>query len=148
VLDWSSPGFVRGFFVDVLWSFSKQVLQSWLYYLMSTLTDDISELTRYTGILRGVESFGQAVSYGLNATAKVNSWVPIGINLAMLVLCLYPTWLVVRDINPPEDNELAAVVAARQDPEKSESPRESTDDEKVSDGVQPEQLMKVATREQ
>jgi hypothetical protein len=112
VLDWSSKGFVRGFFVNVfcLWSstfppkrnrwpetsgnFSKQILQSWMYYIMGTctlllcyadtpnwrlysVTEDISELTRFTGILRGIESFAQAIAYGLNANKSINSWTPV-----------------------------------------------------------------------
>ncbi|ESK90781.1 duf895 domain membrane protein [Moniliophthora roreri MCA 2997] len=139
VLDWSHAApFVRGFFVDVFWSFSKQILQSWLYYIMGTLTDDISELTRYTGILRGIESFAQAVAYGLNATRKVDAWVPVGINIALLVISVYPTWLVVRDSNPPEDEELLG------DKEKS-SQTDVIRDQR--DGPEPEALARVVTRE-
>jgi hypothetical protein len=106
VLDWTDGRqFVKGFFVDLLWSFSKQILQSWMYYIMGTLTDDISELTRYTGILRGIESFAQALAYGLNANKNIDAWIPVGINLGLLVLSVYPTWLVVRDIRPPEDDK-------------------------------------------
>ncbi|EEB89602.1 hypothetical protein MPER_12280 [Moniliophthora perniciosa FA553] len=142
VLDWSHGApFVRGFFVDVFWSCSKQILQTWLYYIMGTLTNDISELTRYTGILRGIESFAQAVAYGLNATKKVDAWVPVGINIALLVISVYPTWLVVRDSNPPEDEEL---LKSSSDKEKS-SRTDMTHHKR--DGPESKTLVKVATRE-
>ncbi|KAL0060311.1 hypothetical protein AAF712_012877 [Marasmius tenuissimus] len=142
VLDWSHKGaFVRGFFVDLFWSFSKQTLQSWLYYIMGTFTEDISELTRYTGILRGVESFAQAVAYGLNADKRINSWVPIGINLGLLVISIYPTWLVVQDFGAQEEKKLAA-----QDEEKTSVSDDGVDKPETT-GTGPETLVKVATRE-
>lgn len=67
--DWEDKGFVEGFFVILLWGtflihlkpglheiclidcfcigYSKQALQSWLYYLVSTMADNISELGTY-----------------------------------------------------------------------------------------------------
>jgi hypothetical protein len=89
VLDWSDKGFVKGFFVTILWyaivplvlnvflstmltskdnrSIAQQANQTYLYFLVGSLTNNVSEMTRFTGILRGMESFAQAVAYGLNA---------------------------------------------------------------------------------
>ncbi|KAK1987282.1 hypothetical protein LZ30DRAFT_684738 [Colletotrichum cereale] len=55
--DWEDKGFTEGFFVLLLWDFARQALQNWLYYLLATKTDNISELARFSGILRGQESF-------------------------------------------------------------------------------------------
>ncbi|TFB02848.1 hypothetical protein CCMA1212_005587 [Trichoderma ghanense] len=96
-LDWSTPGFVKGFFVLFLWSFSQQAAQSWLYYLVATMTDNMSELTRLTGILRGQESFAQAVSYGLNTRDWYGGRVPLAVNTVLLGLAVAPTYLVVRN---------------------------------------------------
>lgn len=82
--DWEDKGFVEGFFVLLLWDFSRQALQNWLYYLVATKTDNISELTRFSGILRGQESFGQAVSYGLNTRKWVGGRVPLIVNTLLL----------------------------------------------------------------
>ncbi|KAH8831124.1 major facilitator superfamily domain-containing protein [Flagelloscypha sp. PMI_526] len=139
VLDWKSEGYVKGFFVEVLWSFSKQILQSWLYYIMGTLTSDITELTRYTGILRGIESFAQAVAYGLNASASVDPWVSIGIQLALFVIAVYPTWLVVVGLYP---NELLEDPDQKRDSAASLDAKSSTEKH-----LQPQDLIKVATRE-
>lgn len=85
--------------------YSKQALQSWLYYLVSTMTDNISELgtyilwldacsfyiwsmltwqARFTGILRGQESFAQAVSFGINTRNWKGGRVPLAVNTILL----------------------------------------------------------------
>jgi hypothetical protein len=56
----------EGFFVLLFWSFSQQLLQNWLYCFVSTKTDNISELSRFTGIWRGQENFSQAASFRVN----------------------------------------------------------------------------------
>ncbi|KAI1300041.1 MFS general substrate transporter [Xylaria venustula] len=102
VYDWEDKGFVKGYFVLLLWEFSRQSLQNWLYYLVSTKTDNISELTRFSGILRGQESFAQAVSFGLNTREWYGGRVPLAVNTILLGLSVFPTWLVVRDHVPVE----------------------------------------------
>ncbi|KAJ4293542.1 hypothetical protein N0V90_008825 [Kalmusia sp. IMI 367209] len=101
-MDWEDSGFTEGFFVIILWDFARQSLQNWLYYLLATKTDNISELSRFSGILRGQESFGQAVSYGLNTKKWKGGRVPLAVNTILLGLAVYPTWLVVKDHVPVE----------------------------------------------
>ncbi|PSN69574.1 MFS general substrate transporter [Corynespora cassiicola Philippines] len=101
-MDWEDKGFVEGFFVILLWDFARQSLQNWLYYLLATKTDNISQLSRFAGVLRGQESFGQAVAFGLNSQKWKGGRVPLAVNTILLVLCIYPTWLVVRDHTPVE----------------------------------------------
>ncbi|KAI1469149.1 MFS general substrate transporter [Daldinia caldariorum] len=98
--DWEDKGFVEGFFVLILWDFSRQALQNWLYYFVATMTDNISELTRFSGILRGQESFAQAVSFGLNTQKWTGGRVPLAVNTILLGLSVFPTWLVIRDHVP------------------------------------------------
>ncbi|KAI0478036.1 MFS general substrate transporter [Xylaria cf. heliscus] len=100
--DWEDKGFVEAYFVLLLWDFARQGLQNWLYYLVSTKTDNISELTRFSGILRGQESFGQAVSFGLNTREWYGGRVPLAVNTILLGLAVYPTWLVVHNHVPVE----------------------------------------------
>lgn len=107
-LDWEDAGFTEGFFVIILWDFSRQSLQNWLYYLLATKTDNISELARFSGILRGQESFGQAVAYGLNTKKWKGGRVPMIVNTVLLALAIYPTWMVVRDHIPVESADVVA----------------------------------------
>ncbi|CZT24255.1 related to DUF895 domain membrane protein [Ramularia collo-cygni] len=102
VYDWADKGFLQGYFVLIFWQFVQQALQNWLYYLLSTMTDNISELSRFSGILRGQESFAQAVSFGINSREWKGGRVPLAINTALLVFAVVPTWLVVRSHTPHE----------------------------------------------
>ena len=84
VFDWEDSGFTEGFFVLLLWEFSRQSLQNWLYYLVANKADNISELTRLSGILRGQESFAQAISFGLNTRRWHGGRVPMAVNTILL----------------------------------------------------------------
>jgi hypothetical protein len=79
-----------------------------MYYLVSTKTDNISQLSRFCGILRGQESFAQAVSFGLNTRNWYGGRVPLAVNTALLGLAIYPTYLVVRDHVPDVTDKFAA----------------------------------------
>lgn len=104
VHDWEDgAGFVEGFFVLLLWDFARQALQNWLYYVVANKTNNIAELTRFSGILRGQESFAQAVSFGLNTRKWTGGRVPLAVNTILLGLAAVPTWLVVRDHQPVEE---------------------------------------------
>lgn len=84
MLDYKNPGFVKGCFALLLWSFAQQTVENWLYYFLGSLTENIAELTRLTGILRGQESFGEAVSYGLNSKDWYGGRVPMAVNTILL----------------------------------------------------------------
>ncbi|CAG8189334.1 unnamed protein product [Penicillium nalgiovense] len=117
-LDWADKGFVEGFFVILLWEFAQQSLQNFLYYLLSTMTDNISELSRLSGILRGQESFSQAVSYGLNTKKWHGGRVPLIVNTILLV---WPTWLVVRTHVPIEHSKETAELPQAKDEEQNKA---------------------------
>lgn len=128
VFDWEDSGFTEGFFVLLLWEFSRQSLQNWLYYVVANKADNISELTRLSGILRGQESFAQAISFGINTRRWHGGRVPMAVNTILLGkslvtlsrlekanhdcagLAAYPTWLVAREMQPVEDQKEAGPV--------------------------------------
>ncbi|THC95440.1 hypothetical protein EYZ11_005082 [Aspergillus tanneri] len=72
------------------------------------MTDNISELARLSGILRGQESLSQAVSFGLNTRNWHGGRVPLAVNTILLCLAVFPTWLVVRNHVPIEHEKGAA----------------------------------------
>lgn len=101
--DWEDGhGFVEGFFVLVLWDFARQALQNWLYYFLATKTTDISELSHLSGILRGQESFSQAVSFGINTRTWHGGRVPLIINTVLLVFAAFPTYIALKQHTPVE----------------------------------------------
>ncbi|EME78848.1 uncharacterized protein MYCFIDRAFT_144007 [Pseudocercospora fijiensis CIRAD86] len=121
VYDWADQGFVKGFFVVALWQFSQQALQNFMYYLLATKTDNISDLARFSGILRGQESFAQAVSYGINSRNWKGGRVPLAVNTILLGLAVFPTWIVVRShvpVEAPKEEPIEVVeVSGRSDAE-------------------------------
>ncbi|KAH9905893.1 MFS general substrate transporter [Xylariomycetidae sp. FL2044] len=135
--DWEDPGFVEGFFVLLLWDFARQALQNWLYYLVSSKTDNISELTRFAGVLRGQESFAQAVSFGLNTRNWVGGRVPLAVNTILLGLAAYPTWLVVREHVPVEEPS----------PALSTTEPDGTDSSQVEKGLAETQIIDAGDKE-
>ncbi|KAL1588676.1 hypothetical protein WHR41_02613 [Cladosporium halotolerans] len=126
IFDWTDSGFVEGFFVLLLWDFARQALQNWLYYLLSTSTDNMSELTRFCGILHGQESFGQAVAFGLNTQRWKGGRVPLGVTTVLLVLSAFPTWLAQHEHQPIEAADADGKAEAELDA--SDSRKASSDD--------------------
>jgi hypothetical protein len=106
--------------VLVFWGFAQQSLQNFLYYFLSTKTDNISELcmlpplvfllrsitdghpARFSGILRGQESFSQAVSFGINTRDWKGGRVPLAVNTILLGLAVVPTWIALQEHVPVE----------------------------------------------
>ncbi|KAJ5913380.1 hypothetical protein N7504_002263 [Penicillium tannophilum] len=117
-LDWSDKGYTKGMFVIILWQFSQQALQNWLYYLLSTMTDNISELSRLSGILRGQESFAQAVSYGINTRDWYGGRVPLAVNTILLGVAVVPTWIVISSHSPIEHSKNVELNNESKDEEK------------------------------
>jgi hypothetical protein len=66
-LDWTSPGFGRAFGIYIMLQTAGNMVQNYLYFLIGTVGDGTSELSRTTGLLRGVESWGQCASFGIGS---------------------------------------------------------------------------------
>ncbi|KAJ5948770.1 hypothetical protein N7454_002077 [Penicillium verhagenii] len=130
-LDWADKGYTKGMFVILLWQFSQQALQNWLYYLLSTMTDNISELSRLSGILRGQESFAQAVSYGINTRDWYGGRVPLAVNTILLGIAVVPTWLVIKDHSPIEHSKTDELSNLSRDEEKGTLESNSVSDKEV-----------------
>ncbi|GAA6051581.1 hypothetical protein JCM3770_003482 [Rhodotorula araucariae] len=87
-LDWTSPGFGRGFGMYVMLNAAGNALQNYLYWVMSLLAaGDVSTATRYAGLLRGVESWGQCAAFGINSS-KFSLLYTVVINLVFYAVSL------------------------------------------------------------
>lgn len=85
-LDWEgSPRFGKGFglckdsldvavehvltfLADIMLNTGGNILQNFLYWTVGSVGEGTSELTRFAGLLRGIESFGQCASFGINSS--------------------------------------------------------------------------------
>lgn len=69
-LDWTSPQFGRGFGLYILLNAFGNGVQNYLYWLCGVLAheDGLQTATRYAGLLRGVESWGQCAAFGISSS--------------------------------------------------------------------------------
>ncbi|TFK39963.1 hypothetical protein BDQ12DRAFT_722161 [Crucibulum laeve] len=90
-LDWSSPGFGRRFGMYIMLNTAGNLVQNYLYWSVGSIGDGTSELTRATGLLRGIESWGQCASFGINSS-KFNPLYTVVINIVFWSLSVPPAW--------------------------------------------------------
>jgi hypothetical protein len=97
VLDWVSPGFGRAFGVYIMLQTFGNMVQNYLYFLVGTLGNGTLELSRSTGLLRGVESWGQCASFGISSS-RFSPFNTTIINVVFwtlsLIPALFPIWAV------------------------------------------------------
>ncbi|KAL4879259.1 hypothetical protein BJY04DRAFT_229180 [Aspergillus karnatakaensis] len=78
--DWADSGFGKG------------------YFIVGNLAKDESEIVRIAGLLRGMESASQAVSYGLSSVSIMASVGSVYMNFGLWAIALFPAWLVIKEI--------------------------------------------------
>ncbi|PWY70836.1 hypothetical protein BO94DRAFT_569478 [Aspergillus sclerotioniger CBS 115572] len=107
-IDWSDEGFARGFVLYLMWVLGFQLNYMFLYFVVGNLAADEEEVVRISGLLRGVESAVQAVSYGLSSVGIMASVGGTYINFGLWGISLLPAWLVIRRFGVSlEDRKLA-----------------------------------------
>ncbi|KAJ5233311.1 uncharacterized protein N7469_005077 [Penicillium citrinum] len=96
--DWFKGGFGKAYALVFFWQFGGQAFQQFLYWLVGQYSTDISSLSYHTGILRGMEALGQTVAWAMQSEGNANHFVSIGLNFGITLLCVFPTWLVLSDL--------------------------------------------------
>lgn len=96
--DWFKGGFGKTYALVFFWQFGGQAFQQFLYWLVGQYSTDISSLSYHTGILRGMEALGQTVAWAMQSEGNANHFVSIGLNFGITLLCIFPTWLVLSDL--------------------------------------------------
>jgi MFS family permease len=83
VLDWSEQGpFAVGFGFYMLDRICLSVVENFIYWCISNLSDEQGELIRYSSLLRGIETAGVAVGFGVQAVPTVLIGT-VGINFGL-----------------------------------------------------------------
>ncbi|KIJ33532.1 hypothetical protein M422DRAFT_233675 [Sphaerobolus stellatus SS14] len=90
-MDWLTPGFGRGFGLYLMLNASGNLVQNYLYWAVGSLGDGTGELTRATGLLRGVEAWGQCASFGINSS-KFSPLYTVVINIVFWTISIPPAW--------------------------------------------------------
>ncbi|GAA5907925.1 hypothetical protein JCM6882_001528 [Rhodosporidiobolus microsporus] len=95
--DYTASGFGRAYLHSFFRNFEELGIQSFLYFLMGCMTDDIQELTHLSGILRGLEGAGQAISYGIMGSTA-SHWVVIGLGFGLVIISYPLAFFSIRQI--------------------------------------------------
>lgn len=88
-LDWLSPGFGRAFGLYLMLNTCGNCVQNYLYFLIGTIGEGTTELSRLAGLLRGIESWGQCAAFGINSS-KFSPLYTVVINVVFWFLSLGP----------------------------------------------------------
>lgn len=130
VLDWGVQStFGRGFGVYLFERISLGMVENYIYWCISNLSDSPGDQIRYSSLLRGIETAGVAVGFGVQAvpTALI---VTAGINFAYWFIALpfsyYATLQVVRKFKQIEWSKKRASVEV-QEVASEPSPQEAID---------------------
>ncbi|KAK6373703.1 hypothetical protein LTS17_008196 [Exophiala oligosperma] len=113
VLDWGDQKtFGRGFGLYLFERISLGMVENYIYWCISNLSDSPGDQIRYSSLLRGIETAGVAVGFGVQAvptaliaTASIN----FGLWFFALPFSYYATLQVIRKFNKSEQQEGTAV---------------------------------------
>ncbi|KAL3419907.1 hypothetical protein PVAG01_08406 [Phlyctema vagabunda] len=97
-IDWATPGFGRAFAVNVMFRFMNESHYMFVYWIIGTFNNDIETLTLTVGIVRGFESVGSAVAFGLGAAHGVSPMANLVVAFVMFAICIPTTSLVVFQV--------------------------------------------------
>lgn len=86
-LDWTSSGWANAYLPYYILQLTGYMCQTYIYWLISCWSSDVTANARQGGLFRAVEAAGQAVSYGLNSKVK-NLSITLGINFGLCVLAI------------------------------------------------------------
>ncbi|KAJ9633638.1 hypothetical protein H2204_006844 [Knufia peltigerae] len=113
VLDWGDQKtFGRGFGLYLFERISLGMVENYIYWCISNLSDSPGDQIRYSSLLRGIETAGVAVGFGVQAvptaliaTASIN----FGLWFFALPFSYYATLQVIRKFNKSEQQVGTAV---------------------------------------
>lgn len=88
---------------------SGNLVQNYLYFLVGTIGDGTLELSRSTGLLRGVESWGQCASFGISSS-RFSPFYTTVINLVLWSVSLVPAVITIWEV----EDKATAVAADSQ----------------------------------
>ncbi|KAH7564377.1 hypothetical protein BM1_01424 [Bipolaris maydis] len=89
-------GWIRAYFPYIMLFISGYWTQLTLYWILSTLSDEVAVASRAGGVFRAFEVAGQAVSYGLSSAKKIDHAIPLYVNIAILVFTIPSMSMLIR----------------------------------------------------
>ncbi|KAF2169512.1 hypothetical protein M409DRAFT_64632 [Zasmidium cellare ATCC 36951] len=84
-LDWAGPGYAKQAMAVAIIFMVMQAAQTYLYWSAATFSTSVRDRFHMAGVVRGVESLGQCVAYGVNSSSTKPT-ISVGLNLGFYVL--------------------------------------------------------------
>jgi hypothetical protein len=97
VLDWTDDGFGRGVCLYILMLVGFNLMYDYLYWLIGIINRSGGEIIRLSAVIRGIESAGQAISYGINSIDQDQFPLSgaVAVNLSFFAACIIPSAFVI-----------------------------------------------------
>ncbi|CAO2657094.1 Nn.00g058970.m01.CDS01 [Neocucurbitaria sp. VM-36] len=95
--DWLSDGFGRAVCVYIFLLIGLNLMVDYLYWLIGTVNKNNGDLVRLSALVRGLESAGQAISYGLNSIDQTEFQLSnaVSVNMSLFLFCIIPSAMVI-----------------------------------------------------
>ncbi|KAF2773970.1 MFS general substrate transporter [Teratosphaeria nubilosa] len=71
-LDWATPGFGRGFAVNVLFNAMNEANSTFAFWIIGTFSEDLQWITQVFGLMRSAETIGAAIACALGGSQNVS----------------------------------------------------------------------------
>ncbi|KAJ5081462.1 hypothetical protein NUU61_009726 [Penicillium alfredii] len=110
--DWTDAGFGRAVCVYILMLVGFNLMYDYLYWLVGTINKTGGEVVRLSAIIRGIESCGQAISYGINSIDQTRFSLSgaVAVNMSFFVVCIIPSWFVVKNVGMVNGVKVHAII--------------------------------------
>jgi hypothetical protein len=103
-----SAKWARAYFPYIVIFVSGYWTQLTLYWILSTLSDEVADASRSGGVFRAFEVAGQAMSYGISSAKDIDHAIPLYINIAIMVLTIPSMSMLIKRM--PQRPSRAAVL--------------------------------------
>lgn len=110
--DWVDDGFGRAVCVYILMLVGFNLMYDYLYWLVGTVNKSGGEIIRLSAIIRGIESCGQAISYGINSIDQSRFALSgaVAVNLSFFAACIIPSAFVIWKVGIVNGVKVHAIV--------------------------------------
>ncbi|KAJ3468374.1 hypothetical protein MRS44_002439 [Fusarium solani] len=95
VFDWTDDGFGQGVYVYILMLVGFNLMYDYLCWLVGCFNKNGADLVRLSTIIRGIESAGQVISYGISSIPSFPLSRAIAVNVSFFATCIIPAEFVV-----------------------------------------------------
>ncbi|KAM0550701.1 hypothetical protein ACHAPJ_008766 [Fusarium lateritium] len=138
VLDWTDDGFGRGVCVYIFMLVGFNLMYDYLYWLVGCVNKNGADLVRLSAIIRGIESAGQAISYGINSIDTFALSGAVAVNMSFFTVCIIPAAFVVFKVGIVDGVKVHDIIQDEVHSIQNTDTRKSSDvgtDKRVEDAV-------------